>query len=140
MLRYVFVFLIAIHAAIHLIGFAKAFGLAEVTSLPHPIPRSEGIVWLIATALFTAVIPLFLARIEWWPIVAVIAVMASQTAIVLDWQDAKFGTVANAIILAAFLAGFGLAPSRDSDGIRHHDIAAAPAGQRPPAFGRGEKA
>jgi hypothetical protein len=92
------------------------------------------LVWLIATALFAAVIPLFLARIEWWPIVAVIAVMASQTAIVLDWQDAKFGTVANAIILAAFFAGFGLAPSRDSDGIRHHDIAAAPKRQSTAGF------
>jgi hypothetical protein len=43
---------------------------------------------------------------KWW-IVGIIAAVISQALIVTSWQDAKFGTIANVIILIAAIIGYG---------------------------------
>ncbi|MEZ4296907.1 MAG: trypsin-like peptidase domain-containing protein [Polyangiaceae bacterium] len=45
-MRVAFVILMAIHGAIHLLGFVKAFGFARVDALTQPIPRTAGVFWL----------------------------------------------------------------------------------------------
>ena len=51
--RIVLAAIVVVHGLIHLMGFAKAFGLAALPALTQPISRSMGVVWLSA-ALLTA--------------------------------------------------------------------------------------
>lgn len=132
MLKLLFAFFVAVHGSIHLLGFAKAFGLAEMSQLTQPISRAQGLLWLLAAALFLAVIPVFLLDQEWWWAVALAAVIVSQAVIFFDWQDAKFGTVANAIVAVALFAVFGWNRPAELDAVPKYDIArhsAASAGE-----------
>jgi hypothetical protein len=100
MLRTFFSFIVFIHGLIHLMGFAKAFKLAEISQLTLPISPLRGVCWLAAMFLFLASIPLLLFKKEAWWQVAIAAGLLSQTLILLSWQDAKFGTIANIIIFS----------------------------------------
>jgi hypothetical protein len=53
----------AIHALIHVMGFAKAFGLASLTQLKIPISRPMGVLWLAAAMLLLMAV----AAIDWLP-------------------------------------------------------------------------
>jgi len=95
-----------LHGTIHSMGFIKAFKIAEVSQIAHPIPKSNGILWLSAGLLFIfAAILLSIERQYWW-IFSVLAVVISQYLIVNDWDDSKLGTVANIIIFLASVIGF----------------------------------
>ena len=41
-----------LHGTIHSMGFIKAFKIAEVSQIEHPVPKSNGILWLSAGLLF----------------------------------------------------------------------------------------
>ena len=100
-------FIMSLHGLIHIMGFVKAFEWSEVKELTLPISKPLGIVWGIAFLLFgiAALLYHFKNNSWWW--VSLIAVFISQILIILFWQDAKFGTIANVIILLASIAGFG---------------------------------
>lgn len=49
--RIAFAVIVVIHGLIHLMGFAKAFGLAALPALTQPISRAMGVVWLSAAIL-----------------------------------------------------------------------------------------
>lgn len=59
-LKWILVFILTIHGIIHIMGFLKAWGLAEIKGLTDQtlIPLSSsaarifGIVWLLATIIF----------------------------------------------------------------------------------------
>lgn len=105
-MKWLFAGLLLIHGLIHLMGFAKAFGYAELPQLTQPISRVQGIIWLAAAALFLAALAaLFVSPRQWWWI-GVIALLVSQAAIIPSWADAKFGTLANVLVLAAVVFGF----------------------------------
>jgi len=99
MLRYIFAFILLIHGLIHLMGFVKAFKLADIQQLTQSISKPFGILWLITAVLFVAAGALFLFQNNAWWIVAIPAVVLSQFLIFGAWQDAKFGTIANVIAL-----------------------------------------
>ena len=101
MLRYLFVFVMFIHGLIHLMGFAKAFGYSGVNQITGEISRMSGIFWLIGTVLFVLAAFLFLVKNDSWFWVALLACATSQTLIFMLWKDAKFGTIANVIIVVA---------------------------------------
>jgi signal transduction histidine kinase len=87
------------HALLHLLGPAKAFGLAALPQLTQPISKPAAMLWLLAAAatlVTAAAIPLWPQR--WW-LVAAIAIPLSQAAIATSWQDAKFGTIPNLVLL-----------------------------------------
>ena len=91
---------------IHLMGFFKAFGLGSFSALSLPISRTSGIWWLIACLLLiTALIFRWTVADYWW-LPGAVAVLVSQVLIVQYWQDAKFGTLANGILLIACITGF----------------------------------
>lgn len=91
--------LLALHGFIHLLGFAKAFHLAEVSQLTQPVSKPLGVMWLLATLLFlSTLILLVLSKATWW-IPAVAALTLSQLLICTNWHDAKFGTLANLLLL-----------------------------------------
>jgi hypothetical protein len=106
-MKILFVLVTLIHGLIHLMGFAKAYNYGNITQLTKEISKPTGTVWLIAAVLFMAVtVMLFLKKDSWW-ILGLIAVIISQILIFNVWQDAKFGTIANAIILIAIILGYG---------------------------------
>lgn len=98
-MKWFFVFVVVVHGLIHLMGFAKAFRLAEIAQLTQPISRAAGVLWLVAAALFLVAAVLVFAAPSWWWVPAAGAVLTSQALIVSSWRDARFGTIANVIVL-----------------------------------------
>ncbi len=105
-MRIIVLVLIAVHGVIHLMGFAKAFQYAEMKQLTIAISKPVGLMWLIAALLFITAATLFLLKKDFWFIFSIAAVMISQIVIILSWNDAKFGTIANVIILIASIIGY----------------------------------
>lgn len=81
-------------------GFTKAFNLAEIEALTLPISKTVGLFWLLACLLLLVTAGAYFFDVSWWSTLAVIAALLSQILIILSWQDAKFGTIANLVILA----------------------------------------
>ena len=100
MLKYSLAIIIFMHGLIHFMGFAKAFGYGNITQLTKDISKPAGVFWLLSAVLFIITAALLLLKKESWPLLAIVAVLVSQVLIVLAWKDAKFGTVANIIILS----------------------------------------
>jgi hypothetical protein len=99
--------LVFLHGMIHLLGFVKAYHLAEISPLKQPITKPAGLLWLAAGVAFgLSIIFLLLKKENWW-MIALPALLLSQYLIVSTWQDAKFGTLANVLILLA--VGFAFA-------------------------------
>lgn len=103
MLKIFFLALVFIHGMIHILGFLKAYQLAEINQLTQSISKPMGMLWLIALLLFLAAAILLISNHNLWWITALATVILSQVLIILFWQDAKFGTIANVIILIAVI-------------------------------------
>jgi hypothetical protein len=106
MTRYLFAIIVFIHGLIHLMGFAKALGNGNITQLTKEISKPIGMVWLATAILFTVAMIMFLMKKESWPVLAIIAVIVSQVLIITVWKEAKFGTIANVIILSISIIGY----------------------------------
>jgi hypothetical protein len=105
MLRIAFTLVVSAHALVHLLGFAKALDLAPLAQLRIPISRLMGWIWLAAAVgLLVTVTTLFVAP-RWFWVAGAVSLVASQTAIVASWSDARFGSVANAVVLTAVIYG-----------------------------------
>lgn len=102
-MRIIFVIILLLHGLIHLMGFVKAFNLAEIEALTHPISQTAGLFWLLACFLMLTTAGTYFFEVSWWTVVGIAAVLLSQLLIILSWEDAKFGTIANVIILIAVL-------------------------------------
>ena len=106
-MRIAFLLLVIIHGLIHLFGVVKAFGLSEVKQLTQTISKPFGVIWLLAFIFFVIAAILFAFKNSYWWLFGFIALVTSQILIVFFWYDAKFGTIANVIILIASIIGFG---------------------------------
>jgi len=107
MFKIFFLIILFIHGLIHILGFLKAYQLAEINQLTQNISKPMGMLWLIALLLFLAAGIQLISNHNLWWITALIGIILSQALIILVWQDAKFGTIANIIILLAVVAGYG---------------------------------
>jgi hypothetical protein len=107
MLRWVFIAVIFFHGLIHLMGFAKAFGFGTFEQLTKPITRPVGLLWLLAAVLVLAAVVLFLFKQSAWWMAGLAAVALSQLLIITAWRDARFGSIANLILLLPALVAFG---------------------------------
>ena len=105
-MRKALVLLIAIHGIIHLFGFFKAFGISEFNAITQPISKTYGVVWFLVFLLFGVTVILKLIQSDYWWLSGFLAVILSQLLIINYWSDAKFGTLANLIILIAVLIGY----------------------------------
>lgn len=104
-MKIAFVALMTLHGLIHLMGPAKAFGVAELAELSTPISRPMGLVWLAAAlALLAAAALLAVSWPHWWA-AGLVALLLSQAVIVSAWGDARFGTLANVLVLAGVVYG-----------------------------------
>jgi len=100
-MRIAITIIIALHGLIHLLGFLKAFGWYDFKSLTQPISKPMGALWLLAAMLLAVALVLYNLQHTYWWLVAFAAVLLSQILILSVWQDAKFGTIANSILLIA---------------------------------------
>ncbi len=103
-MRGLFAALILVHGLIHLMGFAKAFRLAELPQLTQAISASLGLLWLVAALSLVGAGILFLRGLESWWLLGAPAVVLSQILVFSSWSDAKMGTVANLLLLLPLLA------------------------------------
>lgn len=106
MLRYFFALLILIHGLIHFMGFSKAFGYGNIQQLTKHISRPVGVLWLSAALLFIVSAILFSFKKDSWWMFGMPAVLISQILIILNWHDAKYGTVINVIVFFVCIVGY----------------------------------
>ena len=111
-MKIIFLFILVLHALIHLAGFLKGFRLAEMKNLNLPVSKGRALAWLLATlVLLSAAFMLVLGRQDWW-IIALVGVLLSQVLITLAWKDARYGTFVNLLLLVPLLIFFlGSLPS-----------------------------
>ena len=110
-MRIAFSLLLTLHAVIHMMGFAKAFGLASPAQLRVPISRPMGMLWLVAAVLLLAAVAALFTAPRWFWLIGALGLAASQTAIIASWSDARFGTVVNVVLLATVIyAAFAWGP------------------------------
>ena len=104
--RWVVGFVVVAHGALHLLGAAKGLSWADVSQLAEPIGTGLGAAWLAAAVVTIATGVLLVARVRWWWTVGAFAVVLSQAVIATSWADAKAGTIANVVLLAAVVYGW----------------------------------
>jgi len=110
-MRIAFSALIAAHALIHVMGFVKAFGIAPLAQLQLPISRPMGVLWLAAAVLLLAAVALLFVAPQWFWLAGLVGLAVSQIAIIGSWNDARFGTIANIVLLAGITyAAFAWGP------------------------------
>jgi hypothetical protein len=105
-MRGVFLAVLVIHGALHLLGFAKGVGLAELTQLTRPISKGAGFLWLVAALAMFATAAFYFRRSPSWWVLGLCAVALSQALVLSTWGDAKFGTVGNLLIVLVVAWGF----------------------------------
>lgn len=92
--------LFLLHAILHLMGLVKSFYDDFLPALSRKISRSEGILWLVCAVLLFIADLYFLMDYDYWPVLSILGALLSQFLITLNWEDAKYGTVLNILILA----------------------------------------
>ncbi len=107
MARLIFIGIVVIHGLIHLLGFYKAFEMANIAGLTQKIARPFGILWLTSSLMFVITAITYAFKSPWWWAIAIVSVILSQTLVVIFWQDGKFGTIPNVIILVIALLNLG---------------------------------
>ncbi len=106
MIRILFLVTIGLHGLIHLMGLVKAFNFAEIKELTLNVSKFSGLIWGIAFLLFFVALVQNLTKNGHWWLFALIAVFISQLLIIFYWQDAKFGTIPNILIIIVALLSF----------------------------------
>lgn len=105
-MKILFLFMLVSHGLIHFMGFAKSFGYAELPELTQAIQRPLGLLWLLAALLF------FITGFYWqkgvthWWMWATPALLLSQSVIILNWPDTRWGTLANLAIAGVALVAW----------------------------------
>ena len=99
--------ILLLHGLIHVMGFIKAYKPEALPQMAHGVSRGKGLVWLVSVLLFIAVAIMVLLKQQSWWWLGLIAVGVSQLLIIGNWQDAKWGTIANAIVLVAAILAWG---------------------------------
>jgi len=105
-MKWLLAFIVLFHGLIHSLGFIKAFGIAPVEKLIRDISQKNGLVWLGVAILFIVVFLLIVYDISVWWESALPALLISQYLIFSYWGDAKFGTIANIIIMIAAIVSY----------------------------------
>lgn len=110
-MKYILIALLVIHGLIHLLGFTKAFGLAQPPQLQAAISQPVGLMWLVVALLFLVSGGMVLVAGKWWWLPAALGVVMSQILIFAAWNDAKAGSIVNLILLLPIVvAALGSAP------------------------------
>lgn len=106
-IKRVLLLLIIIHGIIHLLGFFKVIVPSHIPGILSHITRIQGFFWLLTAILITGSSILFFWKVQWWFVPAIIGAVLSQILIIMNWQEAKFGTIVNFIILLMAVSAYG---------------------------------
>lgn len=106
-MKIIFSLLVLIHGLLHSLGAIQGLGLKNFKELSLPISKTFGVIWLMTTLLFIIYLILYLSNIKIAWLLGFAAVICSQVVIIYFWQDAKFGTIPNIIILTMAMIQFG---------------------------------
>jgi len=106
-MKYILAFFILMHGAIHFMGFAKAFGYGNITQITKDISKTAGLFWIAVAILFAFSAIMLLFTREMWPVLAILTAILSQVLILTVWKDARFGTIANVIIVLITIPAWG---------------------------------
>lgn len=98
-MKMLIVFILLVHGLIHIMGFVKSVNPNAITELKTNISKPLGILWLLTAFLFIFTSAFLFVDLPLWWIPVSIGVIISQVLIVLSWQDSKFGTMPNLIII-----------------------------------------
>lgn len=104
-MKIIFPIILFFHSIIHFVGFAQAFNYLNIKSFTIEITKTEGTIWLIASLLliFTAILYYF--KYNNWLIISILALIISQFLIFSFWEEAKYGTIINFVILLVTISG-----------------------------------
>lgn len=102
----VFLVLVLVHGLIHIVGFLKAFNLIDLNEFAISVTKPAGLIWLLVSLLFLAYGVLNFIGLKHIWIIGFIAIILSQFLIIFYWNDAKFGTMPNVIILFAVVFSY----------------------------------
>ncbi len=105
-MRWALVAVLAVHGLIHLMGVAKACGLADLPQLTQPISRGWGLAWLLGAVLVVATAAMLAIGTRGYWLLGTVALMVSQVVIVSAWRDAWAGTAANVLLLVVVAHGW----------------------------------
>jgi hypothetical protein len=105
-MKALFLILIILHALIHLLAFLKAFDLAELKEFTSPVSKPMGLIWLLTLVLLILASILFMINHPNWWIWGIIGAVISQILIFQFWQEAKFGSIPNLIIIAISILSY----------------------------------
>ncbi|MFD1094861.1 DUF6544 family protein [Salegentibacter chungangensis] len=72
-------------------------------NLSEPI----SILWLFTGTLFSIALLAYFIRKEWWPVYSILAVVVSQVLIFITWDENKWATLINLVILIASVPALG---------------------------------
>ena len=104
LINLLFTGIILMHGLIHLMGFVKAFKLAEIQGLSLPISKTSGLFWLLTAILFMAGCVLYWLKLQGSTILFVLGIILSAILIIPAWSDAKFGIIPNIMALILVFA------------------------------------
>ena len=107
-----------VHGIIHLIGFVVFWQIAEIEDISYKTTvlagrldigdvgmRILGVVWLLITVAFViAGVAIFFSPPWWWSFTLAVTI-ASLIVTLLGWPDARYGVLANIIILVFLFLG-----------------------------------
>ncbi|MGK7392274.1 MAG: DUF6544 family protein [Candidatus Cyclobacteriaceae bacterium M2_1C_046] len=100
------ILLLVFHGIIHFFGFLQAYKIHGFNKITAPISKTAGILWLTAQLMFLATATILLLDFSWWWLPGIIAVIFSQILLIKWWKDARYGTIANLLIVTAVLISF----------------------------------
>lgn len=100
-----------LHGVLHLIGFAKGWHTgvqrsdSQRTLLAFFASASRwgSVLWLVGGLSFAIAAILYLMKKDWYWIPAAVGIAISQAMIIAEWEDAKYGTIVNAVLLIAVI-------------------------------------
>ena len=95
-MRALFAALLLLHGTFHLLGFV---GSLEALAAFPVVSRALGLSWLVAATLWLAAGGLVLAAHPRWWLPTALGLTLSQALILGAWEDARWGTLVNLIIL-----------------------------------------
>ncbi|NLO02570.1 MAG: hypothetical protein GX126_09685 [Bacteroidales bacterium] len=98
-MKLIFSTIIILHGAIHFLGFLKAFEISYLPRFTGNFSKLSGLFWLLATVLLIISGIGFIKKESCWGWLAIGATVISAVLIITVWNDAKFGMIANLIIL-----------------------------------------
>ena len=102
-----------LHGIIHVMGFLNAFEINWIDQSLFSIRYSDtyrrilGVLWLVTALFFIVAFVMYLQKSSQWWFFSLIAIALSQILIFLFWKDARYGTLANLILLFPTLLSMG---------------------------------